>query len=75
MSHNMHRLWMALATAGAIVGSATVVVAGPKDDTLNIGMLRETDYLDRLHANARETQLLSALLYDTLIFIQHNKSS
>ncbi len=68
MSHNMHRLWMALATAGAIVGSATVVVAGPKDDTLNIGMLRETDYLDRLHANARETQLLSALLYDTLIY-------
>ena len=57
------------ALAGLALLCATPALAAPKDDTLNVGMLRETDYLDRLHANARETQLFSSLIYDTLIYI------
>ncbi len=68
MSRTHNRLWRALAVGASVLCLAPGALAGPKDDTLNIGMLRETDYLDRLHANARETQLLSAILYDTLIY-------
>ncbi len=70
MLRMLKRLKPALIAAAALaVAGAAPSVAGPKDDVLNIGMLRETDYLDRLHANARETQLFSSLLYDTLIYI------
>lgn len=52
----------------AALGLAAPALAGPRDDTLNVAMLRETDFIDRLHTNARETQLLSSLIYDTLLY-------
>jgi peptide/nickel transport system substrate-binding protein len=58
----------AIAIAVASLFAFSPAQAGPRDDTLNVAMARETDFVDRLHTNARESQLLSSLIYDTLIY-------
>ena len=67
MTDFMHRL-AAAGIAAATLLAAADAAAGPRNDTLYVAMARETDYVDRLHTNARESQWLSSLLYDTLIY-------
>jgi peptide/nickel transport system substrate-binding protein len=42
--------------------------AGKADDTLNLVFARETDSVDRIHTNSRESQILSTVLYDSLLY-------
>ncbi|MCD6074780.1 MAG: Dipeptide-binding transporter, periplasmic substrate-binding component, partial [Rhodospirillales bacterium] len=55
-----------LALSGALAG--TDAMAGKADDTLNLVMARETDSVDRIHTNSRESQIFSTLIYDTLLY-------
>lgn len=43
--------------------------AGKADDTLVVAMARETDFVDRINTDSRESQLFSFLLYDTLLYL------
>ena len=56
------------------LASGVPALAGPADDTLNVAMARETDFVDRIHTNSRESSLLSSLLYDTLLYVEPETS-
>ncbi len=60
------RALAAAMVAGLAFGSPAL--AGKANDTLNLLMLRETDFVDRIHTNSRESQVFSSLIYDTLIY-------
>ena len=55
-----------LAVSGTLAGSEAM--AGKADDTLNLVMARETDSVDRIHTNSRESQIFSTVIYDSLIY-------
>ena len=55
-----------LALASALTGSEAM--AGKSEDTLNLVFARETDSVDRIHTNSRESQILSTIIYDSLLY-------
>ena len=68
-----HRMQSIFRGAAAILAFASAqagsdAMAGKADDTLNLVMARETDSVDRIHTNSRESQIFSTIIYDTLIY-------
>ena len=55
-----------LGLVGALVGPDAR--AGKSEDTLNLVFARETDSVDRIHTNSRESQILSTIIYDSLLY-------
>jgi peptide/nickel transport system substrate-binding protein len=69
----LHRTQSFIRGAATIVALASALagadaMAGKADDTLNLVMARETDSIDRIHTNSRESQIFSTIIYDTLIY-------
>jgi len=62
----LHGVAAFLAFASGLSG--TEALAGKADDTLNLVFARETDSVDRIHTNSRESQIFSTLIYDSLLY-------
>ena len=51
----------------SIIGIPTAE-AGKRNDTLDVAFQRETDFVDRIHTDSRESAILSLAIYDTLLY-------
>ena len=58
----------ALALALGLVLTSGQANAGKRNDTLEFAFQRETDFVDRIHTDSRESATLSSAIYDTLLY-------
>jgi len=58
-----------LATSAAVALSAAPALAGPADNTLNIGFRAMPENTNPLHDSSREGQVMQRHIYDALIYI------
>jgi peptide/nickel transport system substrate-binding protein len=56
---------LALALGFLLSGEAA---AGKRSNTLEVAFQRETDFVDRIHTDSRESATLSSAIYDTLLY-------
>lgn len=56
------------ALAASLFVASPPVEAQQRTDTLRVAFSRETDFVDRIHTDSIESGILSAAIYDTLIY-------
>jgi peptide/nickel transport system substrate-binding protein len=63
---DMTTLRLLLFALGLLLSSDAL--AGKRSNTLEFAFQRETDFVDRIHTDSRESATLSAAIYDTLLY-------
>ena len=58
----------ALALALGLALASGQATAGKRNNTLEFAFQRETDFVDRIHTDSRESATLSSAIYDTLLY-------
>lgn len=58
----------AIALALGLALAPADATAGKRNDTLEFAFQRETDFVDRIHTDSRESATLSSAIYDTLLY-------
>jgi len=59
---------LALALGAILASGIPDAAAGKRANTLEVAFQRETDFVDRIHTDSRESAILSSAIYDTLLY-------